>query len=158
MPVTFEPPEVVKRVLELRYKHGLGYRRIADMLGLSSHNVAWRICRNYERGLIALNSDGSIRFNERLRGVVKLQKEGRWNPKTKQAVSASPLRSNDEHTCQEAYGRPKWLMYEAKDAGFKPMNGQKGETAHTNLDLFDFLPLPPPFSLGTIKRIFKVLK
>jgi len=68
IPVTFESPEVVKRVLELRYKHGLGYRRIASMLGMSSHNVAWRICKNFERGLIMLNPDGTVRFNEKPRG------------------------------------------------------------------------------------------
>jgi predicted transcriptional regulator len=149
MPVTFEPPDVVKRVLELHYKHGLGYRRIADVLGLSSHNVAWRICRNYERGLIALNGDGSVRFNQKPIGIIKMQAEGLWNHRTKQPVSASPSRNN---------GRPKRLICEDEDAGFKLTNGQKGETAHTTLDMFDFLPLPPPFSLGTIKRIFKALK
>jgi hypothetical protein len=83
MPVTFESPETVKRVLELRYKNGLGYRRIASMLGLSNHNVVWRICRNYERGLIVLNSDGTVRFNERPRGVIRLQMEGIWDPRTR---------------------------------------------------------------------------
>jgi orotate phosphoribosyltransferase-like protein len=83
MPVTFEDPEVVRRVLELRYRHGLGYRRIAELLRLGSHNVAWRICRNFERGLIELNEDGTVRFNEAPKGVIRLQAEGRWDPRTR---------------------------------------------------------------------------
>jgi orotate phosphoribosyltransferase-like protein len=83
MPVTFEGPEVVRRVLELRYKHGMGYRRIASALGLGSHNVAWRICRNFERGLIELNEDGTVRFNEVPKGVIRLQAEGKWDPRAR---------------------------------------------------------------------------
>jgi len=104
--ITFEPPEVVKRVLELRYKHGLGYRRIASMLGLSSHNVAWRICKNFERGLIVLNPDGTVKFNEKPRGVIKLQAEGLWDLRTKRPMPASPLRSRDEHASQKASEKP----------------------------------------------------
>lgn len=79
-------------------------------------------------------------------------------------MPASPSRSRDEHASQKASEKPKQLTSEDELSKPNHMNkqqtihGQEGEKAHTTLDLLDFLPLPPPFSLGTVKRILQALR
>ena len=75
MPVTFVSPEVVARILELRYKYGLGYRKIGNMVR-ESKDAVMRVCKHYEAGEILWDQKtGQVKFNEKPKGIIKIQQE-----------------------------------------------------------------------------------